>query len=73
MSWGRENAETERTVKEGREASLEKQSFLGVNGFTNRKIFTWVLMALGFCENLRYLKVCSHRELFLWWSAESLL
>lgn len=46
MCWDKENVETERIVKGGSEASLEKQNFFDVCGFTNRKYFTCVLMAL---------------------------
>lgn len=46
MSRDKENAEAERIVKGRSETSLEKQSFLDVYGFTSRKYFTYILMAL---------------------------
>lgn len=45
MCWDKENVETEQIVKGGSEASLEKQSFLGLCGFTNSKCLTYVLTA----------------------------
>lgn len=46
MCWDKENVETERIVKGGSEASLEKRNFLDLCGFTNRKYFTYVSIAL---------------------------
>lgn len=46
MSQDKENAEAEQIVKGRSETSLEKQSFLDMYGFTSRKYFIYVLMAL---------------------------
>lgn len=69
-SWDEENAGAEWIVKGENETSGKKQSFLDVYGFSNRKCFNLCFDGFGLHENLKYIKVCSHLELFLWWHAE---